>query len=186
MQQLSRIVGDNLKSLRSQQGLSLEQLAASSGVSKSRLGQIERGEANPSISTVWQIANALKVEFSALVTSRQTGSVVVTRADVEPLVEDDGRCRNYPLFPFDAALGFEVYELELEPGGRLSSEAHPGGVQETITVASGQLCVRVACQEHELGTGDAIRFDADSPHEYTNPGAELTVLSMVVAYPRVG
>ena len=47
------------------------------------LGQIERGEANPSISTVWQIANALKVEFSALVTSRQVDSVVVTRAGSE-------------------------------------------------------------------------------------------------------
>lgn len=186
MQQLSRIVGDNLKSLRAQQGLSLDQLAAASGVSKSRLGQIERGEANPSISTVWQIANALKVEFSALVTSKQVDSVVVHRSDVEPVIEDDGRCRNYPVFPFDASVGFEVYALEIEPGGRLSSEAHPGGMQETITVSSGTLRLLVAGEEHLLHAGDAIRFTADSPHEYTNPGDELMVLSMVVAYPRVG
>jgi len=186
VQQLSRIVGENLKRLRAQQALSLDLLAGLSDVSKSRLGQIERGEANPSITTVWQIANALKVEFSALVTSRQVDSVVVTRADVEPVVEDDGMCRNYPVFPFDASVGFEVYALEIEPGGRLSSEAHPGGMQETITVASGQLRLRMAGEEHLLGAGDAIRFTADSAHEYSNPGDELMVLNMVVAYPRVG
>ena len=68
MNDLSGVVGENLKRLRAERGLSLDALARESGVSKSRLGQIERGEANPSISTLWQIAKALKVEFSVLVT----------------------------------------------------------------------------------------------------------------------
>ena len=63
MQDLGKIVGENQRRLRTEQGLSLDALAKTSGVSRSRLAQIEQGEANPSISTVWQIANALRVDF---------------------------------------------------------------------------------------------------------------------------
>lgn len=184
MQELSRIVGENLKRLRAEQGLSLDALAKLSGVSKSRLGQIERGEGNPSISTVWQIAHALKVEFTGLVTQPRADSVVVRKADVAPVLEDDGRCRDYPLFPFDPALGFEVYTMELDAGGRLGAEPHPAGMRETITVVHGSLALTVAGAEYLLGEGDAIRFPADVAHEYRNEGDGMAVVSIVLAYPR--
>lgn len=184
MQQLSQAIAENLKRLRAEQGLSLDALAKASGVSKSRLGQIERGEANPSISTIWQIANALKVEFSAIVTSQRPDSEVVRREDIEPLPEDEGRCRNYTLFPFDPSLGFEVYTLEIEPGGHLDAEAHPEGTREVVTVVAGELFVQAGDEMHILHEGDAIRFRADVAHAYRNPGRELAVLSLLVAYPR--
>lgn len=186
MEQLGRIIGENLKRLRSESGLSLDALARQSGVSKSRLGQIERGEANPSITTLWQIANALRVEFSALVTSPRADSVVVSRADVEPVTADDGRYRVFALFPFDPALGFEVFLSELEPGGYLHSESHAGATHETVIVVSGSLCLSVTGEEHRLGPGDAIRFKADAPHEYRNAGDQLAVFDIIIAYPRAG
>lgn len=186
MQQLGRIIGENLRRLRSDSGLSLDALAKASGVSKSRLGQIERGESNPSISTVWQIAHALKVEFSALVTSPQEDSQIVSRADIEPVTTDDGRCRTYALFAFDSASGFEVYTSEIEPGGQLYAEPHPAGTRETITLMAGRLSIIVSGTERNLGAGDAFRFKADEPHEYRNVGDELAVFSMIVAYPRKG
>lgn len=184
MQELSRIVGENLKRLRAEQGLSLDALAKLSDVSKSRLGQIERGEGNPSITTVWQIAHALKVEFTALVTQPRADSVVVRKSDVAAVLEDEGRCRDYPLFPFDPALGFEVYTMELDPAGRLVAEPHPTGMRETITVVRGDLALTVAGVEYLLGDGDAIRFPADVAHEYRNEGAGIAVVSIVLAYPR--
>jgi len=184
VQQLSRIVGENLKRLRAEQGLSLEELAKASDVSRSRLGQIERGEANPSISTVWQIAHALKVEFSALVTSPQPDSVVVHRSDVEPVTADEGRCRTYALFPFDPALGFEVYFSEIDSGGYLHAEPHPEGTKETITVVSGELLLDAGGDAHAVAAGDAIRFRADAPHEYRNVGEAVVTFSMLVSYPR--
>lgn len=184
MLELSRIVGENLKRLRAEQGLSLDSLARASGVSKSRLGQIERGEANPSISTVWQIAHALKVEFSTLVTFPTADSVVVRQEDLAPILEDEGRCRDFALFPFDPALGFECYTLELDSGGCLTAEAHPAGTRETITVYAGQLTIAVGDQVHELRAGDAIRFLADVSHEYRNAGESVAVANMVLAYPK--
>jgi len=185
VEQLGRIIGENLKRLRGDTGLSLGGLAEISGVSKSRLGQIEGGEANPSVTTVWQIANALRVEFSALVTSPRSDSVVVSMTDVEPVVADEGRYRVYALFPFDPALGHEVYLSELEPLGQLRAEPHGEGTWETIIVVSGRLSIEVAGELHSLGPGNAIRFKADTPHEYRNTGDEIAVCHMVIAYPRI-
>jgi transcriptional regulator with XRE-family HTH domain len=183
---LSELIGENLKRLRAEGGLSLDAVAKLSGVSKSMLGQIERGEVNPTISTVWRIANGLKVSFSSLVTRAQDDAEIIARADVEPLIEDAGRVRNYPLFPFDAERGFETYAIDIDPGGYLQADAHIAGTQEFITLHAGRLAMRVAEEEHLLGHGDAMRFKADVPHSYHNPGAETASLSLVIHYPRVG
>ena len=186
MDSLNRIIGENLKRIRAEKGLSLDAVAQLSGVSKSMLGQIERGEVNPTISTVWRIANGLKVSFTSLVTRMEDGSEVVARGDVEPLVEDSGKVRNYPVFPFDAERGFEMYAVEIDPGGYLQAEAHAPGTQEFLTLHAGTLAVRVAEEEHLLACGDSMRFKADAPHSYHNPGSESASLSMVIHYPRTG
>ncbi|HML28970.1 MAG TPA: helix-turn-helix transcriptional regulator, partial [Hyphomicrobium sp.] len=66
---LSMIVGENLRQLRRKQGLSLEQLAAVSGVSRAMLGQIETGKSAPTINLLGRIAEALKVSVSGLISS---------------------------------------------------------------------------------------------------------------------
>lgn len=186
MDNLSQLIGGNLKRLRAENGLSLDAVAKLSGVSKSMLGQIERGEVNPTMSTLWRITNGLKVSFSSLVTRPQDESEIIARADVEPLVEDSGKIRNYPVFPFDAERGFEMYAVDIDPGGYLQAEGHIAGTQEFITLHAGQLAIRFAEEEHLLGCGDSIRFKADTVHSYHNPGAETVKLSMVICYPRVG
>ena len=184
MDNLNQLIGGNLKRLRAEKGLSLDAVAKLSGVSKSMLGQIERGEVNPTISTVWRIAAGLKVSFSSLVTQPLDDSEIVLRAEAEPLAEDSGRFRNYLVFPFDAERGFEMYAIDVDPGGYLQADPHSAGTQEFITVHSGTLSLRVGDDEHLLGPGDSMRFKADAPHSYHNPGTENVSLSMVIAYPR--
>lgn len=185
MEHLNRLIGENLKRLRTEKGLSLDAVARLSGVSKSMLGQIERGEVNPTISIVWRIANGLKVSFTSLVTSSQDESEVITRSEVEPLVEDSGKCRNYPVFPFDAERGFETYAVEIDPGGYLQADPHSAGTQEFITLLSGALSIRVGDEEHTLSSGDSIRFKADTRHSYHNAGDTMAAMSLVIAYPHI-
>ena len=186
MENLNELIAENLKRLRAEKGLSLDAVAKLSGVSKSMLGQIERGEVNPTISTVWRIANGLKVSFTSLVTGPQDDSEFVARSDVEPLIEDRGKIRNYPVFPFDAERGFEMYAVEIDPGGYLQADPHTPGSQEFLTLHAGRLAVRVAEEEHVLERGDSIRFKADVPHSYHNPGTEMASVGMVIHYPRLG
>lgn len=186
MEHVNKTIGENLRRLRAERGLSLDAAAGVTGVSKSLLGQIERGEANPTISTVWRIARGLSVAFTTLVAPVDGGSEVVRRADIEPISEDDGRIRNFPVVPFDATLGFEISYVEVDPGGALKADPHPGGTQELLTLVSGDLSIRVADDEHELAPGDSIRFKADVPHAYRNAGSALALFTMVMVYPRVG
>lgn len=141
LENIGHIVAENLKRLREERKLSLDAVAKCSGVSKSMLGQIERGVTNPTISTLWKIANGLKISFTSLMMRPETDVEVVPRSAITPFVETDGKYRNYPVFPFDSSRGFEMYAIELDPGVRLDAEPHPEGTQEFITVFSGALTV---------------------------------------------
>ena len=65
MERLNQIIAENLKEIRKGKGLSLEQASALTSISKSMLSQLERGEVNPTISTVYKLSLGLKVPVTA-------------------------------------------------------------------------------------------------------------------------
>ena len=87
MKNIGLIVAENLKRLREERKLSLEAVAKSSGVSKSMLGQIERGVTNPTISILWKIAHGLKISFTSLMMRPETDVELVRRSAIAPLVD---------------------------------------------------------------------------------------------------
>lgn len=184
LEKLNFIFADNLKRLREEKKLSLDNVAKLSGISKSMLGQIERGEVNPTISTVWKIANGLKISFTTLLSRPEADMEIVFKNDIQPLTEGDGRSRNYPVFSFNGTRRFEMYMLEIDNGGQLSAEAHPQGTQEFIMVFSGEITVEVHGEQYIVANGNSIRFKSDQPHRYQNTGTEQAKLSMVIYYPQ--
>ncbi len=184
MKNINSVISTNLKNLREQKKMTLDAVAKVSGVSKSMLGQIERGEVNPTISTVWKISNGLKVSFSELLNRPAEECEVIDVASVEPLFEDDGHYRNYPIFPFDGDRRFEILYIELDPGSHLEAESHPEGTEEFITIFSGELAVRVNDSTLTAKDPGSIRFKADRPHQYQNISKEICRLSMVIYYPK--
>ena len=85
MDTMNLIVAKNIKRLREKQKLSMEALSKLSGVSKSMLAQIERGDGNPTISTLWKISNGMKVPFDALTVRPKTPYEIIKTADIEPV-----------------------------------------------------------------------------------------------------
>ena len=69
MNSMNLIVARNIKRLREEKKLSMDELAKLSGVSKSMLAQVERGEGNPTLSTLWKLSSGMKVPFNALTVS---------------------------------------------------------------------------------------------------------------------
>jgi XRE family transcriptional regulator, regulator of sulfur utilization len=182
LEDLTLLVAQNLKRIREERKLSLEKLAELTGVSKSMLGQIERGDSSPTIATVWKISNGLKVSFTTLLNEPQADTFIVQKDHIRPMVEDNGKYRLYPLFPVDEGRRFEIYTIEIEKGGYLSAEAHPEGTQEFLTVFQGELTVHVDDQENTVSQGNAIRFRADRPHAYRNSGKLMTKISLTISY----
>jgi len=180
---LTPIVGANLRRLRVKRGLSLERLAKASGVSRAMLGQIELGHSTPTINVVWKIARALDVSFATLITERTaTRTLLVPRDGAKLLTSHDGSFTSRALFPFDEPRNVEFYELNLAANSIEEADPHPVGTTENIVVTSGALDLTVGNVRHQLGTGDAIFFEADVPHVYRNAGSTNLTMYMVMSY----
>ena len=183
MDTMNAIVAKNIRRLREENRLSMEELAKLSGVSKSMLAQIERGDGNPTISTLWKISNGMKVPFDALTVRPKAPYEIVKTSDIQPILEDGGKVRNYPVFPDDENRRFAVYYLELEPGSSWQSEPHLWGTREFITVFSGSLQIRADGRDISVSAGESVRFRGDTPHAYRNGGKEIVVLHMILYNP---
>lgn len=180
---LTPVVGQNLRRLRVKRGLSLERLSRASGVSRAMLGQIELGQSTPTINVLWKIARALGVPFSTLITNRTMGRTMVMAASrAKVLTSHDGAFSSRALFPFDEPRTVEFYELRLAPLSTENADAHPPGTFENLVVTTGTLEMTVGGERHLLGTGDAILFEADVPHQYRNPGNTELLMYLVMTY----
>ena len=185
MKHLNLTIGTNLRRIREGSGLSLDKAAEATGVSKSMLGQIERGETSPTITILWKIANGLKVSFTALTKEEPRPVSVVREGEISPLRADQGRYSLYTLFPFDPERRFEIYSVKLEPGCIFQAEGHLKG-EEYVIVFRGQLNLTVDGEVFEITKGNGLKFLADKPHTYHNPGDTLTEVSMIIYYPSPG
>ena len=183
MDQMNVIVAKNIKRLREENKLSMDELAKLSGVSKSMLAQIERGDGNPTISTLWKISNGMKVPFDALTVRPKNPYEIVRTAELQPLLEDGGKVKNYSLFPDDENRRFAVYYLELDKDSYWESEPHLKGTVEFITIFEGKIEIYADGQSFVVEKGESIRFKADVIHSYKNIGQESAILHMILFNP---
>ena len=182
MKEFAETIANNLKSLRESRSLSLDGLARLTGVSKSMLRQIERGESSPTITTIWKIANGLKLSFTALLKEQKAEAAVVDNTGSPPILEDSPHYRLYPIFPFDADKKFEIYYLEIDPGTSLSAEGHQKNTEEYVFVRSGILRINLEEKEYTVGENHSINFDAARRHSYANIGADTVRAVMMIYY----
>lgn len=181
---LSQLVCDRVRSLRKSKGLTLEQLASLSGVSRSMLSQIERGQANPTLGVTFRIAQAFGIKLGDLVDSPPTRARIdVVRADDRSaLFRDDEQCRIRTLSPLHLEKDVELYELTLKAGGVLESAAHYTGTREVLTIERGRVRLTAGDETSELGPGDSAHYPADVPHKIENIGEGEAVALLVDIY----
>jgi transcriptional regulator with XRE-family HTH domain len=166
-------VGQKVRQLRSQKGLSLQQLAERAGVSSASIHKIERNGMVPTITTLMKLAQALNRPVGYFVDEvPQSEPVVHTRADQRRSVftskeglELGGITGSYGQFFMAGAVA------EVEPGADSGEQPmeHPG--EELVHVFQGTLVFDVDDTEYKLGRGDTIHFRTDRPHRWRNPGS---------------
>jgi transcriptional regulator with XRE-family HTH domain len=182
---LGRRVGDSLRELRKRRGLSLDQLAAASGVSRAALSQIEGSRTNPTLSLLWKVAVGLGVPFHTLLGDNESGRPQVLRSgDAPPLRSTDGRMESRLLSPAGATQGLDVYELRFLPKALHQSEPHGQGTTEILVVLTGALRVAVGDETHDLAPGDSMFFRADAPHSYESRSSHDTRCIDIISYGR--
>jgi transcriptional regulator with XRE-family HTH domain len=180
MANISDLVGDNIKRIREEQGLSLENLSQLSGVSKSMLGQIERHESSPSINVLWKITEGLKVSFD-VITSEPNHDITKIKIK-KPIKHDGGQFLLYPIITYSHTHNFEIYRAEVESQGRYLSQGHTKGSKEYITVYKGGITILVDGNYHYVDRGETLIISSDKPHEYINDSLIKTEFSMTIIY----
>ncbi len=185
MEQINTRVSQNIKKIRESKKLTLEQAAQATSVSRSMLAQIEKGEANPTISILWKIANGYKVSFTSLIEERSELATLIRKNEANKMLADDGRYQNYSTFHFDEKKSFESYRIIIEENGYLAAEGHMAGTEEYISVFSGSIEIQVLNEVYILHKGDSLRFSADVSHSYRNISEEEVHLNMLLYYSKV-
>ncbi|MEE0777284.1 MAG: helix-turn-helix transcriptional regulator, partial [Bacillota bacterium] len=102
-------IGERLKATRRNRNMTLDEVAAATGVSKPMLGQIERGQSSPTVNTLWKIATGLKLPLSAFLQEQKTEYTIVDLREQDMVSAENGAMRAYSLFAFDPLRGFEVF-----------------------------------------------------------------------------
>lgn len=182
--ELGRRVADNLRAKRKSRGMSLDDLAASSGVSRAALSQIETYKSTPTIGLLWKIAVGLGVPFAELVGEARGAVSVLRRNEATVLRSLDGKLESRPLAPVGTTPLVELYELRLAPRSQHAADAHARGTHEVLVVLTGACRLHVDGETHDLAAGDSICFPADRPHTYENPGGSEARYHNLVAYER--
>ena len=177
-------IGSRLQALRKSQGLSLDDLAATSKISRSMLSQVERGLANPTFATLWALTQALGVDIPTLIgdaADEKDQAIELVEAHNIPRIQSaDGHCTLAILSPPETTGDAEWYMLEIQPGASLTSQPHAPGCREHLSVLSGEALVISAETQQKAGEGSTLRYRGDVPHSISNTGAGRLKALLVV------
>ena len=146
-------LGERLKEIRGNMGLSLEQVSALTGVSKTMLSQIESSKSIPTIATVFKIANGLKIKVDSLLSGkRKQYYEIITINNLSPVIDNH------------------------------ESVTHQNAKMEYLTVFQGELELVVENRSYIVKSGEAIEFDATLPHKYINKGETDVIAQALLSY----
>ncbi|MDH6676803.1 transcriptional regulator with XRE-family HTH domain [Rhodococcus sp. LBL1] len=166
-----------VRTIRTQQGLTLEALAERTGLTRSYLSKVERGRSTPSIAAALSISRALDVDVSRLFSAAGIEEkVTIERAGERESGADD---RYRPVA--SAMLGKVMTPFVVRPGTEYGDEGyreHPG--QEFVFVHAGAVEIDFDGRTTALATGDSVYFDATVPHRMRALGDEPAEAVVVV------
>jgi len=157
--------------------MTLTELAGQIGISAPHLSRLEKGERQPSIGTLLQIAKVYGVSVGELVEERDDKDYHLVRAGEE--VVRPGRDGRYSVLSGPRA-AVAVVRVELTPGKHTRDARHPG--EEWLHVLGGRTTFTLGDDTLELGAGDSVHFDASRPHRLSCPDEPATVLIVSTAH----
>ncbi len=183
MDNITNIIAGNLQAIRKERRMTLQDLADATGVSKSMLGEIERGASNPTITILWKISTGLKISISRLIHEQKAACRKVEEKDWRMLHNDPTNISM--IFECDHTRNFEVYHLEFQPGSEHPSTSHEKGVMEYIMTYEGRFKIVLDKQVFQLNQGESLLFEADSLHSYLNDGEAPAKAYSIIYYPQI-
>jgi len=166
-----RLVGERIRQLRKESGLTLRQLAMGCDLSSNAISLVERGQVAPTIETLCKIAHALGVSASTLFRDACSAEVIVNRAT-------DGLI---PTLTSEGVRSLARMTKAKQPASHAQSTCGlPNPVSQTVLCICGQVVYEVDDKCYELNPGDSLTFIGDGYQHWRNPGEETGIAIMIL------
>lgn len=163
-EEITRIIGINLKRVRLERGFSLDEVSARSKVSKSMLSDIERGRKCPTVAVLYKICEGINISLPFLL---KAPDKIIEVVKSQELVRK-GEFYVQQLFRYDIQSSTEITKSRIEPGKEVTTDSHGPNVWEYIMVIEGVFTLVFDGEEYELCKGEAVKFLANRKHTYAN------------------
>jgi len=184
---LNQRIAERVRDLRAARRLSLDALATASGVSRSMISLIERGESTPTAVVLEKLAGGLSVTLASLFdapkAARAAAGPIARRADQPQWRDPASGYRRRNVSPPGVPQPMQIVEVEFPPRGRVAFET--GGrdlrVYQQVWVLAGAIDVTVGADRHRLREGDCLAMQLDRPTMFHNPTRKPTRYAVVIA-----
>jgi transcriptional regulator with XRE-family HTH domain len=176
-------IAGRVRQLRADRQMSLEALAARSGISRSMISLIERAETSPTAVVLEKLAAGLDVTLANLFERPALPADPVSRRDGQTVWQDPAsgyQRRN--VSPDSSLTPIQIVEILFPPGAHVTYEtgARQPRIQHQVWVLEGEIEVTVGQIRHLLATGDCLAFVLDQPTAYRNPAPQAARYAVVI------
>ena len=178
------MVGQRIREIRTQRGLSLRALAELSNLSTNAISLIERGDNSPTVSSLHNLATALAVPITTFFEQQHNGQVIHLKKRGRPTSETAG-VKMESLGSGLPNQQIEPFLMTIAPRGSSTSGQITHSGEELVYVLSGDLICTINEQEYTLEEGDSLLFLASQPHIYQNKTRKKAQM-LIIFQPMVG
>lgn len=165
MENLGKNLAQNIRRLREARELSQQDMSRLSGIPRPTWASLESGAANPTLTVLTRVANALQVSIEELIGSPRTDALLVRANEVRERRRQGAKLR--PLLP-EPIPGVTISHMELAPGGQMIGVPHTPGTREYLTCERGRIDLLASGECWSLEPGDTLAFRGDQRHTYRN------------------
>ena len=161
-------IGTKVQEFRKKSGMSLRELAGLAELSPSMLSQIESNSVNPSINTLKNIAQALRVPLYQFFKEDARADRLIVRKGENRIIGQAGQEVLYKLLTPDVSGAIEFCLMEI-PSGTASSDVcreHTG--EEVAYMIAGEIDLHMNGDVHHLREGDSVKIPPLTPHRWVN------------------
>lgn len=164
--------GARLRDLRTASGMTLEELAIASGVSRAMISRTERGEASPTAALLARLATALGHSLSTFFAVDQPADPFNPFDRQHVWKDPDTGYLRRAVSPPGTGSAIDIVDVVLPPGKRVSfpPQASSRGIVQHVWVLDGVLSMELQGTVRELRTGDCLFHDIGLGHSFINPG----------------
>ncbi|MDD7363581.1 MAG: XRE family transcriptional regulator [Peptoniphilus sp.] len=173
-------LGQTLREERNRLGYTLDEASHKTGVSKTMLSQIERGESSPTVSTIWKISTGLRIPLATLLSNSNKSDYKVLTLDEAMPITENHHVLIQNIFSFDPLSPLDGLFVTLRPNSKYQSTGHNNALREYIFVIDGELIMHVGTERFIMHKFDTLSFEGDEEHSYENISDEpVSYLSLI-------